>query len=93
MMGKINDDDDDEDDEKEDEDLDQQPDSDFENRIENVIEFNDIDYMFKGEDINTIGQIAALRKNFQEDLKKLNYEEIEAGAEPAPKEKNKFLME
>ena len=54
---------DDDEEEKQEEDLDLQPDSSFEKHIKNIIEFEEMDFVYKGEDINTIGQIAALSKN------------------------------
>ena len=68
-------DDDDDSDEKEEEDPELISDSNFEDNIEKMINFSDMDQSMKGEDINFIGQVEALGADRKKELRELNYQE------------------
>ena len=87
----------DEDDEEKEEDSDDKSDSDFQENIEKIINYSDMDQSFKGDDINNIGQIKALGKETAGDLRKLNYDDEDqkpgaGGGGGGEKKVNKFFQ-
>jgi hypothetical protein len=66
-------------------------DSNFTNDIEKIINYSDMDQSFKGENINFIGQIDALGVNKKQELRDLNYAELEPGGAAPEKPMNKFF--
>ena len=65
-------------------------DSSFENRIEKIVNFSDLDESIKGEDVVNIGQIKALGLENKDKLRDLDYNDKVGGEQ---KEKAKFFKD
>ena len=50
-----------------------------------------MDQSLKGDNINHVGQLEALGKKKKDDLKELNYDDLDAEAGKKEKPKNKFF--
>ena len=74
--------DEDDSDEKEEEDEELKSDSNFENDIEKIINYSDMDQSLKGENINYVGQLEGLGYERKNELKDLNYQDLADGAVP-----------
>lgn len=69
---------------------DNQNDSDFVEELDRVVNLSDVDQNFKGDNINSVGQLASLGKDHKSKLRLLDYDDGEAG-DLGEKEPNKFI--
>lgn len=66
-------------------------DSDFAVNIDKAVDLSEISQEFKADEMNNIGKLESLGKNYKVKLKELNYADIEGGDEPPAAKKNKFI--